>query len=176
MSILSSARLPETRINNNAETILRPLQALRDSYGLPPFRFKTLETTLLQHRLPGEIEPENGAWLLAFAIRPEITKDHIDGFIRDISSRKGTAQPALYRHGKYLETIINRRNKEGRSWAEKQVDIALNILHTAAHQTYTSARILQDIDLALLDQLTGFADEGWHTTTLVLLKPATQIR
>jgi hypothetical protein len=114
---------------------------------------------------------EEGSSLILFSIRPEITKDHVDNFIREVSSRKKASQQSLYRHGKHIEEIINKKNKEGKSWAQKQVYIALDILKAAASQLNAGVKIVESPDTEKIDQAAGIAGTGFTTVVAVIINP-----
>ena len=119
--------------------------------------------------LPNQEGSTDHAHLIILAIRPTITRDLINDYIADITNRKKVSRDSLSSYRKHFETTINKTDKEGRNWSEKQAHIALDALHEASRLLQVQVSVLEQINNKQIDQLLDLPAKGLRSLYAIVL-------
>lgn len=165
---------PDTKgTNSKIDYILQAAEHFASSYGLRPYRVLIIRDADTKRRL--QSANWNGkllgsqSQLVVFAIDREISKERIDSYISEIAGRKKVSAYSFLSYKKYLESNINHRDKEGKSWAAKQVSLAAGNLLGAAARVKVNATIIGETEAAQLDALLGLSAKRLTTALAVVL-------
>ena len=159
--------------NDKIDYILQAVEHFASSYGLRPYRVLIIRDAETKKKL------QSADWnhsplgsqsqLVVFAVDREITKERIDSYIADIAGKKKVSAYSFLSYKKYLESNINHRDKEGKSWAAKQVSLAAGNLLGAAAQARVKATIVSEEEAVRLDELLGLTGKKLTTGLAVIL-------
>lgn len=173
--------------NGKVEYILSAAQHLADSYGLQPLKILVVKDSAVKEQLQSAIrrkkKKSSDVFYIVFAIWNVITEQKIDSYISRVAAARH-ASPALLREDrKNVVKAVNRLNAEGKKWAAKQADIAVQHLLAAAEQVQAQAAV-EEVDLNAVDKLLNLQAQGLHAVNVVslhfnfvqlpLLQPQTQ--
>jgi nitroreductase len=159
--------------DSKIDYILQAVGHFASSYGLRPYRVLIIKDTETKRKLQSadwNHKPLNSqSQLVVFAIDREISKERIDTYIAEIAGRKKVSAYSFLSYKKYLESNINHRDKEGKSWAAKQVALAAGNLLAAAAQAKVKATVVAEAEAARLDELLGLPGKKLTTGLAVIL-------
>ncbi len=160
--------------NSKIDYILQAAEHFASSYGLRPYRvliIKDAETKKKLQSADWNQRPlNNQSQLVVFALDREISKERIDSYIADIAGIKKVSAYSFLSYKKYLESNINHRDKEGKSWAAKQVSLAAANLLAAATQVKVNASVISEEEAAHLDELLGLTAKKMTTGLAIILE------
>ncbi|GGH60242.1 nitroreductase [Filimonas zeae] len=154
------------------EYILSAAQHLADSYGLQPLKILVVKDDAVKERLQPFIRRQkkksSDTFYIVFAIWNVISEQKIDAYISRVAASR-QASPALLREDrKNVVKAVNRLNEEGKKWAAKQADIAVQHLLSAATQVQAEAAV-EEVDLSAVDKLLNLPAQGLHAVNVVSL-------
>ncbi|MDR3713880.1 MAG: nitroreductase family protein [Puia sp.] len=163
----------QTGRNSKIDYILQAVGHFASSYGLRPYRVLIISDAETKRKLQSadwNHRPLNSqSQLVVFAIDREISKERIDSYIAEIAGKKKVSAYSFLSYKKYLESNINHRDKEGKSWAAKQVSLAAGNLLGAAAQARVKATIVAEEEAIRLDELLGLTGKKLTTGLAVIL-------
>lgn len=154
------------------EYILSAAQHLADSYGLQPLKILVVKDDAVKGQLQRAIRRQkkksSDVFYIVFAIWNVISEQKIDAYISRIATAR-QASPALLREDrKNVVKAVNRLNEEGKKWAARQADIAVQHLLAAAEQVQAEAAV-EEVDVTAVDKLLDLPALGLHAVNVVSL-------
>lgn len=152
--------------------ILGAAQRLADSYGLQPLKILVVKDTAVKKELQPFIRRQKrkteSAYYIVFAIWTIISEQKIDAYISRIAATRHAAPSLLKEDKKNVVKAVNRLNEEGKKWAAKQADIAVQNLLAASAQVQVGANV-EEVDVQEFDRVLGLAEQGLHAVSVVSL-------
>ncbi|BAV05130.1 Nitroreductase family protein [Filimonas lacunae] len=159
--------------NGKIDFVLNAAQRLADSYGLQPLKILVVKDNAVKKTLLPFIKREKvsveESYYIVFAIWSIISEEKIDAYISDIATARH-ASPALLREDKKnVIRAVSKLNEEGKKWAAKQADIAVQNLLKAAAQVNVTA-FVEEIDIAGFNQVLHLPVQGLQAVGAVSLQ------
>ena len=170
----SAASSSNTEANSKQViSILSRVQCLSSSYGLHPFSVipispddhSAFEKTVHKWRNSKKISKK--AFLLVLAIRPVFNQESLDTFVNDPGANNKIARSLLAAYLGNIKNSIYGTDIDGRRWAVKQADFALQIITASAKESKLHADVLRGEDTALFDTRLSFKEKGLRTYAVV---------
>lgn len=152
--------------------ILGAAQRLADSYGLQPLKILVVKDAAVKKELQPHVKRQKnkteGAYYIVFAIWNIISEQKIDAYISRVAATHHAAPSLLKEDRKNVVKAVNRLNEEGKKWAAKQADIAVQNLLTAARHVQMDARV-EEADVLAFDKVLALPEQGLHAVSVVSL-------
>jgi nitroreductase / dihydropteridine reductase len=153
------------------DKILTPARIFAKSYGLQPFEIIEIDDENIKKELLLEIGSPghdlDDTHLIVFAIRPVISSEHIDAFLKDIKSAKKMTGRSLNNYRKHIEGILQ---KSGTNWTSKQAHIALTILAASAGNAGAELSVFDISQTTLFDLKLDLGRQGMTAHIAVKIK------
>jgi nitroreductase / dihydropteridine reductase len=156
-------------------SIISRVQRLSSSYGLHPFSVIPLAPD--EHNITDKAirkwqetkKLPNHAYLLVLAIRSVFNKESVDSFVSYPGINNTVSRNLLSAYLGNIKNSINGKDIDGRRWAAKQADLALQIITSAANELNLRAEVLKNDDLSAFDTNLYLKEKGLNTYAIVLI-------
>jgi nitroreductase / dihydropteridine reductase len=168
---ISSAEINTKQIHS----IISRVQRLSSSYGLHPFSViplapeehsvtdKTIRKWQKDKNVPSQ------AYLLVLAIRSVFNRESIDSYVSDPGIYNNVSRNYLSAYLGNIKNSIHGKDIDGRRWAAKQADLALQIITSAAKEEHLNAEVLRNDSVSVFDTSLSLKEKGLHTYAIVTI-------
>jgi nitroreductase / dihydropteridine reductase len=156
-------------------SIISRAQRLSSSYGLHPFSViplapdvrniaeKTIRKWQAAKNVPGH------AYLLVLAIRSVFNRESVESFVSDTGINSNISRNYLSAYLGNIKNSIHGKDVDGRRWAAKQADLALQIIISAAREVHLTAEVLKNDSVSIFDSSLSLKEKGLHTYAIVTI-------
>jgi nitroreductase/dihydropteridine reductase len=167
---LNQTVYPHTK-EDSFETIISAARQFAGSFGLEPFKLVEIKAEQDRHKLLklSEFKQFGGIQtsFLIYAVRPLISKQQLEIFIRDLSVKKNISRETLSQDRRLLENSINQKNAEGKDWAARQAEQSLQTLRARASILGLQVRVLEQVQDHSLQELLREGHQDWRILYIV---------
>lgn len=167
----NSRVIPETEI----ATLLEATRLSPSSFGLQPWRSiivtnKELKKELRAHSW-NQPQIEECSHLVVFCTLKSVTADHIDEFIKNISTTRGITVESLEGYKKMIQGYVlqHPHPEELKFWTQKQSYISMGFLLETAALLNIDSCPMEGIDPLKYDQILGIEGSEYATVAVVAL-------
>jgi nitroreductase/dihydropteridine reductase len=157
-----------------ADRIMEAIRLTPSSMGLQPYSVVVVQNREvlkeLQPIINNQPQVPNASHLLVFAAWTSVTEKHIDDYLENIHSIRGTAREDLKRQEERLKQwIADQPADKIQRWAEDQTFIALGTAITAAAVEKVDATPMGGFNAQALDEYLKLNEKGLHSVVLLAL-------
>lgn len=152
-------------------TVLEALRLAPSSFGLQPWKFIVITDPAIRAKLReqawGQAQITDASHLVVLCSVKNLDKNYVDHYIDFISQERGIAKENLQNLHNMIMGSIESKNPEGlKSWAQKQVYIALGVLLTTCAIEHIDACPMEGFSPEGFDQILGLDQQGLQSTVL----------
>lgn len=159
---------PSRRIDAETwEKIEQSLVLTPSSFGLQPWKFIVISSQEIKDQLPaiswGQSQPKDCSHMVVFASLQELTVDHVDHFLENISRVRSVPLSSLEGYRKVIMGFMDATRGQHAVWSAHQAYIALGQLMATAAALRIDACPMEGIVPAKYDELLGLAGGPYAT-------------
>ncbi len=161
----------------STEKIAQILEATRlaaTSYGLQPFTVLVITNPELKAKIQpaawGQTQVVDCSHLLVFCGWNKVTAQQIDTFVAQTTRERNLPEAALTDYKGFMsKSILGMDEATQRTWADKQIYIALGTALVAAAAAEVDSTPMEGFIPAQVDDILGLAAQGLHSTVMLPL-------
>jgi nitroreductase / dihydropteridine reductase len=167
---MSGEKITDEQLNN----ILEATRLSASSFGLQPYTILVVSNEDLKKDLRtaafDQSQVSDSSHLLVFTIWDSIQPEHVDQYMNDIATSRGTDISTLSGFRETLLGTVNRLGKEQQQvWATKQAYIALGTAIAAAAETGVDASPMEGFDPQQFDNILGLKEKNLKSVVILAL-------
>ena len=163
---------PNKKITDgNIGLLSEALRLTPSSYGLQPWKFLIIKNTEIKEKLLlasyGQKQVVDASHLIVLCTKTSIDQTNVEQYIQNTAQTRGLSLEALGGFKGMLSGFVGAKSKEElRSWAVKQVYIALGNLLTTCAVASIDTCPMEGFDTAAYDQILGLEKLGITATVV----------
>jgi len=160
--------------DTDLENILEATRLSASSLGLQPYTILVISNPEVRERLKaaGYNQPQivESSHLLVFAAWDGISKDQVDGYIRNVAEVRGVKVDALQGFSDMINGKVSSLTKEEQQeWAARQVYIALGTALAAAAELRIDATPMEGFSTEKFDEILELKEKGLKSVVMMAI-------
>lgn len=163
---------PNKKVSDtDLKTILEALRLSPSSFGLQLWKFVVVTNQDLKNKLVeqswGQKQVADCSHLLVLCRPEKVTHEDVDHYVNDIAKTRGVSEGTLTGYGNMMKTVIdNLKEDQLKAWLEKQIYIALGVLHTVCADLKIDSCPMEGFVAGSYDEILGFTQKGLKTVVV----------
>jgi nitroreductase len=166
---MNGTKVPQEKVDR----ILEAIRLAPTSFGLQSFKVIVIEDEALREQIYNtachQLQIKEASHVLVFAANKKVTEEHVDGYIRNISTTRNTPVETLDGFKGMFAGILAGDAIQNFNWTARQTYIALGVGLVAAVEEEVDATPMEGFNAEALDTILGLDAQNLGSVSIMTL-------